>query len=200
MITLSFYIKSYHTNEINHDEFYVAKQFDKSTTFSEILEEMYNKYSYINNGFCNYSIIAVNYLFWGSFFSNNIVANIPYSLLDYESYNIDQLDIQFNISKKEIPLILNPNGIGKAVGNSEGVSFFFHTNEKDLHHTPHIHCKYSGTETRIDIQNIKVLDKPFKSSKMKLALNIIRNNQQSLINYWNHSVINGESMKFHLEI
>lgn len=49
-------------------------------------------------------------------------------------------------------------GIGGDVGRCRGIHFFFHTNEKDLHHVPHIHCKHGSLEFRVNLKDLSIMD------------------------------------------
>ncbi len=200
MINLKFYIKSYNYEQSDYEEFYVSNYYSKALKFNTILTDIYKYYDKTNLKITNYYIPNINNLFFGQFFSIDIIRNIKTSIKDYEELSLAELENQFGISKIEIPIILNPIPMGAASGEVEGIKFFFHTNEKDLHHIPHIHCKYADVETRIDIINLTVLDKPFKNKKMKIALDLVRKNQNGLLKYWNNVVVKGESMKFTMDI
>ena len=131
-------------------------------------------------------------------FNRNISENIEYSFSDYKKMTIGDLNKQFNITNLVIPVVLNKDQ-GASVGNTEGIDFFFHTNERDIHHRRHIHCKYAETTTRIDLDTLEPIDKPFKKSKMSFAIKKIKENQKGLQNYWDTVVVKGETIKFKMK-
>lgn len=200
MIKLKFKIESYYSNNRKFKIIYISNNYNDTLKLSDILKSLYKKYGIDNKEEYNIDIFNINKLFWKKHFSDNIIANLEYNLSDYENLTLKQLEKQFSISNLEIPLCLNYNDAGRSVGNNNGISFYFHSNEKDLHHIPHIHCKYSGIETRINIANLTIIDKPFKKNKMDYALNIVKENQKDLLLYWQKVVINGESLKFNLKL
>ena len=204
MINLKFKIIScYFDNPNTQQKFkttYLFDAFNEKNKLKTILEKIYTKYSISNKDWFDYNIFNINNLLWRQFFSDDLIQEFNYSETDYINLTIEDLEKQFSIPKILIPIYLDYDGKGKAIGYSEGITFFFHTNEKDLHHKPHIHCKYAGIETRIEIETLKILDKPFKKSKMQYALKIIKENQKELINYWNKVVIKGEKLKFKLDL
>ena len=115
---------------------------------------------------------------------------------DVNNYLLRDLEDQFKLSHHVLEVLVG-GGIGGGVGDYHGIHFFFHTNEKDRHNKPHIHCKYSGEELRIDLNRLTIMDKEFKNNRInKLAIECVRKNQDSLIKYWNEVVIKGEKVKF----
>lgn len=209
MINLNFEIISCYcdlkTFEQKFVKIHLSTNYNCTKKLENILKEIYLTYGinneYWKNDWKNHcDIFEINELFWSQFFNSDILYNLEYTQEDYIKMKISDLEKQFHISKTTIPVYLNYDGKGKAIGDTEGIKFFFHTNEKDIHHIPHIHCKYSGVETRINLETLKIMDKPFKKSKMKKALEIIQKNQSELINYWNSVVINGEALEFELNI
>ena len=203
MIKLKFKILSWYIDKNNVQKFkqyQISEEFSDNLIFSVVLKYLYDKYGINNRKEYHYNIFNVNELFWKQYFSNSIICDLNYSLNDYEKLTLNKLEKQFSVSKIEILVHLNCEAKGKTVGSKLGIDFFFHFNEKDLHHKPHIHCSYSGIETRIEIKTLKILDKPFKSSKMKYALKVVKDNQYELINYWNKAIVNGEPLEFHLNL
>lgn len=180
--------------------FNIIKEYDDNIIFKDVMNKLCLKYTINKDKNLYYDIFEINKLFWGQFFSENICNILNYDYSDYEKMKLFDLEKQFSISKLLLKVYLNYDGKGAIIGEKEGIIFYFHTNEKDIHHKPHIHCKYSGVETRIDLEQIKVLNSPFKKSKMKLALKVIKDNQKSLLQYWEKVVVNGENIKFKLEI
>ena len=184
-----------------HKNYNVEEEFSENITFKEMLEIIYNKYSLIKepNGF-HYFINNLNEAIWGNIFDKEIYSNIYYITIDYYDLTLKQLEQQFEISKSIFDIWLDPDGIGDTVGEFEGIKFYFHMNETDRHHEPHIHCKYAGQETRINLKTLEIMDEPFKKSKMDKALELIKRNQIRLIKYWDDKVVNGESIKFQMEL
>lgn len=178
---------------------YHRNSYDDKIKLQEILNDLIDIYDKSSS---THSALIYDFetILWGKYFTN---MNKEGCLLDeritenYYEYSIGSLCSQFDIENKELEVWINPP-IGGYVGRNRGIHFFFHTNEKDIHHTPHIHIKSGEIEFRVNLETLQVLDKKtFKSkAKTKLALQMIRLNQKELINYWNAVVINGETIKF----
>ena len=203
MIKLNFEIESHYWNDeyiLENKKYSITREYREDVTFKEILLRLYDEYGIDNKNVPNIYISELNKLMWHKYFDDEICNYIDYELVDYWNHTIGELEEQFGFSNKTIDLALNLEGIGACVGEIEGITFEFHTNERDIHHNAHIHCTYSGVTTRVEIETLKILDKPFKKSKMNIALDTIKKNQKALLNYWNKVVINGESMKFKMEI
>ncbi len=204
MINLNFEVFSFYYPNNNERQKYkkyvVYREYDKNLTLYDVLLDLHSKYKIDNGMYENYFIPHINELMWKQYFSKDICNMIDNSESEYYKLTLAEIEKQFNISSMVIPVYLNLDGIGKAIGIKEGVKFFFHFNEKDLHHKPHVHCEYSGHETRIEIKTLKVLDKPFKKSKMKVAFEFIEKNREELLNYWERTIINGESVELYVVI
>lgn len=196
---LSFYYLDKNFNK-HFKEYNIVEDFDENITFGDLIKNLHNRYKINNGSFENYFIPYLTGLLWNQYFSEEICGQINDRDEDYYKLKLCELEKQFNISKLNIPLYLNYDGIGKAIGTIEGIKLYFHLDEKDLHHNPHIHCMYSGIETRIEIGTLKVLDKPFKKSKMDIAKQFIIDNREDLLNYWDKVVINGQSIELNIEI
>ena len=184
-----------------HEDFneiisYDENNYNDNQSLNEIIRILVKKYTKNSK---NARAIILNFyeMTWGQFF------NMSYELCDerkeyeYYKYKIGALCEQFNLENQIIVLAINPP-IGGGVGINRGIHYFFHTNEKDIHHVPHIHVKSGSIEFRVNLNTLEIMDKNiFKNNKKnKLALDMIKKNQQGLINYWNKVVINGESIKF----
>lgn len=204
MIKLKFNVCSFYCPSENAKQqckkYSVLESYDENRIFSDIMLEIHSKYKIDNGKYENYFIPHLTELMWGQYFSKEICYAIDNSEEEYYKIKLCDLEKQFNISGMIIPVYLNYDGIGKAIGAVEGIKLYFHFNEKDLHHRPHIHCKYSGIETRIEIDTLKALDKPFKKSKMKVALETIEKHKVELLNYWEKAIINGEPIELNIEI
>lgn len=199
-IKLNFKVIAYKNDKNNYEEFNFVRDYDGNITLEEILKKLYDKYSQDKMNYedlkeFGYSaliyepnLFEINYKFEG-------IEPEP-SIYEYMVVPIKLLEKQFSITKKKFEIWLDP-GIGEDVGRCRGVHFFFHTNEKDLHHIPHIHCKCGGEEFRVNLNNLKIMDKEFKNKKRtKIALETIKKNQKELIKYWNNVVVKGETIKF----
>ncbi len=209
MINLNFRIISCYSDSKTYEQKFIkinlSTNYNGTKRLSYILKEIYLTYGinneYWSNDWKNHcDILNINELLWSQFFDDDIIYNLKYTQEDYTKMKINDLEKQFHISNITIPIYLNYDGKGQAIGDTEGIKFFFHTKEKDIHHTPHIHCKYSDIETRVNLKTLEIMNKPFKKSKMKKALEIIKINQKELINYWNKVIVNGETLKFELNI
>ena len=186
--------------EKHFKEYTINKSYDDNKTFNEILKKIHNKYKINNDSFENYFIPHLTELLWKQYFSDKVCFQIDIMDENYYKLKLYELEKQFNISTLEIPIFLNYDAIGKAIGKIEGIKIFFHLDEKDLHHNPHVHCTYSGDETRVEIETLKVLDKPFKKSKMKAIKRFLIDNREELLNYWNETIIKGQSIELKIEI
>lgn len=174
-----------------------VNNFDEKKTLKQIIDSLSKK---VSIGQFNYFVLEnINYLLWGKYFDESIIFDIEIDEDKILNTPIRDLENQFEISRMPICFHVNPVGMGGNVGNYEGIEFFFHTNEKDIHHQPHIHCKYSEEEFRVDLNDLYIIDKPFKNkSKNKIVLKKIKENQKELLNYWNEVVVNGENIKFRM--
>ena len=204
MIKLKLKVVSFYYLGKNYEkhfkEYKINVEYDDNMVFDEVLKEIHKKYKINNKTFENYFIPHLTELLWKQYFSDWICYHIDDNDEDYYKLKLYELEKQFNISKIEIPILLNYDGIGKAIGTVEGVKMYFHLDEKDLHHNPHIHCKYSGEETRVEIETLKSLDKPFKKSKMDAVKKVLLEHQEELLNYWNKAIIDGQPIELNIEI
>ena len=206
-VLVNFDIKSC-VNEYDGDalEYKVNERFDGNIRFDELIRYLTMKYivptaKNLNNPYC-YSINFYDVL-WEEYFDNKSGFTYIYSIDNNypESLKLElwQLDKQFNLSNKTFELMICGPGIGGGVGEYNGIRFYFHTREKDIHHVPHIHCSYSGQEFRVNLETLSIMDKPFNNkSKTKKALKLIKLNQTALIKYWNKVVLSGEYLKFEM--
>lgn len=201
MINLRFKIITYEytTEQIKKNIKYYTNSYECKMKLGDILNgligkfyvDTYNHFAYIR---------SLELKLWGNYFKN-LNSNSTFcderEVSDYYKYKIGDLCNQFHINKGIIEVWIDPP-IGGSVGCCRGIHFFFHTNEKDLHHIPHIHVKQGEVEFRVNLLTLTIIDqKTFKNtSKTKLALNLIEKNQEDLINYWNKVVVEGESIKF----
>ena len=209
-INLKFKIDTYDLARFN--DYYYKESYDieyqanSDESFYAIIEDFAYKYkinSKTNNEFYYW---LVNFLkdLWGEYFNTEFISKYILNGVFYDYSKLDvpvgKLDKQFNLSDKTIHLCICGPGTGGDVGRKFGIKFYFHTNEKDIHHTPHIHCKCGSEEMRINLKSLKIMDKPFKEkSRNKNAVKYVSNNQKVLLNYWNKVVVNGETIKLEMD-
>lgn len=180
-------------------EYDCCNKYDENVTLEYVVKDLINKYAIPDIfGEIHFAIINLKDI-WDGVIDDALIEN---TIVDYDSLkqvSLKKLEEQFDISKKFFVLEIN-TCTGGTGGVSNGVRFFFHTNEKDLHHRPHIHCEYGGKEMRIEIETLKILDKPFKNkSRVRYAKKIVLNNRDALLDYWNRVINKGESYKLILE-
>lgn len=113
------------------------------------------------------------------------VDDFHYSWLNYNIYDIQQ---SFNLFDEYIDIIIDGPGIGRTIGEFEGIKFIIHSDEKDKHgNNPHIHAKYQDEELFIYLKDATILnDKSFKNpKKTKAAIRFVLDNQKELLDSWN---------------
>ena len=192
-------VYEYIENKINKKIFNYENCYNDDMKLGDIVDDICEKFDK-NSEFHRPLIMGINKLLWNRYFEK---VNSAFNLIDerrssdYFKFKIGELCSQFGIDNNEIIISINPP-IGGDVGIHRGIHFFFHTNEKDRHHIPHIHVKNGNTTFRIGLEKINILDdKTFKNPKMtKIALKMVELNRKELIDYWNRVVIKGESIKF----
>lgn len=199
-LNLKFKIMIYKDEKSFYEVFNINRKYYENVTLNYILKGFYIEYSQDKrsdedlNGFEHYSLIYEQNLFEINYKFVDI--KLEPSIYNYMNIPIKFLEEQFTITKNIFEIWLD-SGVGGDVGRCRGIHFFFHTNEKDLHHVPHIHCKCGEEEFRVNLNNLKIMDKEFKNRKRtKIALEIIKKNQKELIKYWNNVVVKGEMIKF----
>lgn len=204
-ILLNFHIKSFEAGEDDEEtilEYNVSEYFDRNIKFCDLVKFLgfkYMKPTYENISNPYYYLLYFYSTLWGEYF--DMGSDFSYIEKVYPEnikLKLWKLDKQFNLSNKIFDLYICGPGIGGG-GYCKGIRFFIHTNEKDIHHTPHIHCKYSGEEFRINLNDMSIIDKPFKNkTKTNLALKIVKRNKNDFLNYWNKAVLKGEYIKFNM--
>ncbi len=198
---LNFKIITYKTinYKILESEHYYSNDYDDRTRLKAILNEIAKKYDKESQ---THRVIICNFknILWDKYFNN---INCENGLIDersidnYYDYKIGDLCKQFDVENTTLKVLVNPP-FGDGVGRAKGIHYFFHTNEKDIHHIPHIHVKSGDIEFRINLQTLQIIDnKTFKNpKKTKEAVLMVKNNQKELLNYWEKVVIKGEKIKF----
>ena len=66
--------------------------------------------------------------------------------------------------------------------NKNGFKFFFYANEHD---PKHIHVMKNDYFAKIELESLKVVQNYLKPKDLKIALEIIKENQYSFIKVWN---------------
>lgn len=197
MIKLNFQIKVYKDNKDDYVVYEISKEYKESLTLNDIKKDLYEYYSRKHDdniciGIARRDLFDIKYKFEDLYLDD--------SMYDYEDIPIGQLEEQFGISSIVFEAWLD-NAVGGTVGEYRGIVFFFHTNEKDLHHIPHIHCKQGDEEFRVNLITLEEIDRGFKNKKqMKRTLECLSLNQEQLLNYWNEVVLNGETLKFKMYV
>ena len=144
MIDLKFkiIIYKYTTKNINKNVTYYTNSYDCERKLCDILNGLISKFYFdIDNHFAY--IDSLESKLWNKYFKNlnsNCTFYNERKVEDYYKYKIGDLCNQFRINQQIIEVWIDPL-IGGSVGYCRGIHFFFHTNEKDLHHIPHIHVK-----------------------------------------------------------
>ncbi len=118
----------------------------------ETLNDIFSKIMFGVYGEDNHSVYfeGLSKILWENYFPK------LYKLFDerledkYYDYSIKKLKKQFDFGKKRYKIMIDPP-IGGDVGYNRGIHFFFHLNEKDIHHEPHIHVKHGEIEFRVNL-------------------------------------------------
>lgn len=66
-----------------------------------------------------------------------------------------------------------------------GLVYFFHTNENQHEHSPHIHVKYAEDEISIYLKDFCVIGKLKNNKKEKEAIRFVKHNIDKINNEWN---------------
>ncbi len=187
--------------DINGNSFFYKynEKLKNDEKFGDIVKMLVKKYSKINKGKNYYTIYELRDI-WLNTKYKKINRRLVVDEKEVYSASLEELDKRFHFFKKTLTLDIN-TGRGGTTGYYNGIDFVIHTNEKDLHHIPHIHCIYGEWKTRINLYTLEPIDKPFKNkNKMKLATKIVKQNQRLLLDYWDDIVNKGKSYKIKLHI
>ena len=180
------------------DTNYDIKEFiDSNMTLKESIDYIFNLYNIkLSKEQKKHKYTNLPEYIFGCFSSSSF----DYNEDEVMNTKIGVLEEYFKISER-ILSIHYVDGIGGTLGESEGIIYFFHTREKDLHNTPHIHCWYSGEEFRVNLKTLKIIDDSFKSrKKTKLAMEVVTRNKDEFIRIWNLAVVKGLPFEFKGEI
>ena len=66
----------------------------------------------------------------------------------------------------------------------DGITFFFHTNEKNHMYQPHIHASYSGKTISISLKDYTIMGNFKNPKKIKTAINYVKENIDDLLQAW----------------
>lgn len=180
--------------DVNYD---IKEYIDFNMTLKESINYIFNLYSIkLSKEQEKYKYSNLPGFIFGCL--NSISFN--YNEDDVMNTKIGVLEEYFKISERMLSLHYI-EGIGGTLGESEGIRYFFHTREKDLHNIPHIHCEYSGEEFRVNLYTLEIMDDSFKSrKKTKLAMDVVTKNKDEFIRIWNLAVVKGLPFEFKGEI
>ena len=150
------------------------------------------------------SLVRKNNIKWFQIYVENLKSNTWGRIMDGDDVHYQWLrfkigDVQkaFGLFDNQINIVVNASGLGKVMGEEEGIRFYINNNEKDYHQfEPHVHCEYSGEEMRIRIDTLVIMkkDKAFKNKKkVKKAINWVKVHQESLLKFYNSFAINEDN-------
>ncbi len=187
--------------EIWNDDYKIKKiktteVFNKEMTIYDAFQIMYEKYSIRQHYKSGWVVINFLKVLWSQYFPNELYESILIKPDEYFNISLKDYEKQFKISSKRFDIVIDSDGMGRIAGIHNGITYMFHTNEKDIHHNPHLHCKYRDIEYSIDINTLEIIcKKKLKSSIIKETQKFIKMNKKSLLNYWNKAVVNGEAVE-----
>lgn len=182
----------------------LSDEFDSNEMFPDVIESIVDK----NN--IDHFQIYVEYLktnTWDKVLPDDLSSQLEYDDYHYKWLNYTLKDVQdaFHLFDNVINIVIDGPGIGRYLGEMQGIKFYINNNEKDRHQfEPHVHCEYAGEEMRIRIDELTIMkkDKPFKNAKkVKVALKWIKEHQSSLLKFYNEFAINNSNnIKFEVNI
>lgn len=182
----------------------LSDEFDSNKMFPDVIESIVDK----NN--INHFQIYVEDLktnTWDKVLPDDLSSQLAYDDYHYKWLNYTLRDVQdaFHLFDNVINIVIDGPGIGRYLGEMQGIRFYINNNEKDRHQfEPHVHCEYAGEEMRIRIDELTIMkkDKPFKNAKkVKVALKWIKEHQRSLLKFYNEFAINNSNnIKFEVNI
>lgn len=177
---------------------------NNNMTFCELIELIKEKHI-DDNDFHGIYVEDLVEKTWGSILSEELINEMGIDSFHYRwlNYYIEDIGKMFNLFKEPINIIIDGPGIGKLMGEEEGIRFVIHSDEKDKHaNFPHVHCEYSGESIFVYLETQELLNnKGFKNKrKTKVALRWIENHKEDLLNYWNRVVISDANIDLNVEI
>ena len=154
---------------------------------------------YIEKTYCekdhNAIIDNINEIIYGRIVSKDSLSIIDNDFKNYRNLlKVKLKDINYYSKNSKYNIIIVYNleyGLGFGVGNEDGIKYEFHNNEKSIHaNLPHINCKYSGEEIRINLLDNSIMDKKeFKSPVVtKKAKKYVKKNREQLLDIWENVV------------
>lgn len=170
---------------------------DLSENFLSVINNVVENFR-ICNGLDNVSNFYLNNIYeelWREYFDDDLLEELLRNV-DKHNYSrfdvtVRELDTQFNLSNKRIRIVIPCNG-----GNGD-MCFFFHINPKNIKQIPHIHCRYCGIESLIDLIKLEFIRDNFHSKNLsEHALAIVKRHQEEFINYFDKIKEDGEKIKF----
>lgn len=179
-------------------------EFDSNVMFPSVIESIVNK-----NNIDHFQIYVEDLKTntWDKVLPDDLSSQLEYDDYHYKWLNYTLRDVQdaFHLFDNVINIVIDGPGIGRYLGEKQGIKFFINNNEKDRHQfEPHVHCEYAGEEMRIRIDELTIMkkDKPFKNAKkVKIALKWIKEHQRSLLKFYNEFAINNSNnIKFEVNI
>lgn len=202
-IKLEFEITSYNLSDENNNlpseiKLTYVDEFDGNFNFLDIINDIANDFHIKSSSKTNYTYNLDNIyeILWSEYFDEEFISNMMKNI-DKNNYSkldvtLKELDNQFHLHDKKIPLVIDSED-----EQISGIRFFFHTKDDESEKTPHIHCRYSGVERKINLNTLEFIHEPFKSiNKSRLAIRIVTKYQKSLINYWDKILAEGENVEF----
>lgn len=179
-------------------------EFDSNEMFPDVIESIVDK-----NNIDHFQIYVEDLKTntWDKVLTEDLSSQLEYDDYHYKWLNYTLRDVQdaFHLFDNVINIVIDGPGIGRYLGEKQGIKFFINNNEKDRHQfEPHVHCEYAGEEMRIRIDELTIMkkDKPFKNAKkVKIALKWIKEHQRSLLKFYNEFAINNSNnIKFEVNI
>ena len=182
----------------------LSDEFDSNEMFPDVIESIVDK-----NNIDHFQIYVEDLKTntWDKVLPDDLSSQLEYDDYHYKWLNYTLRDVQdaFHLFDNVINIVIDGPGIGRYLGEKQGIKFFINNNEKDRHQfEPHVHCEYAGEEMRIRIDELTIMKKykPFKNAKkVKIALKWIKEHQRSLLKFYNEFAINNSNnIKFEVNI
>lgn len=179
-------------------------EFDSNGMFPDVIESIVDK-----NNIDHFQIYVEDLKTntWDKVLSDDLSSQLQYDDYHYKWLNYTLKDVQdaFHLFDNVINIVIDGPGIGRYLGEMQGIKFYINNNEKDRHQfEPHVQCEYAGEEMRIRIDELTIMkkDKPFKNTKkVKVALKWVKEHQRSLLKFYNEFAINNSNnIKFEVNI
>lgn len=179
-------------------------EFDSNWMFPDVIESIVDK-----NNIDHFQIYVEDLKTntWDKVLPDDLSSQLQYDDYHYKWLNYTLKDVQetFHLFDNVINIVIDGPGIGRYLGEMQGIKFYINNNEKDRHQfEPHVHCECAGEEMRIRIDELTIMkkDKPFKNTKkVKIALKWVKEHQKSLLKFYNEFAINNSNnIKFEVNI